>query len=39
MKDSTIIVGFVFGVIGSWLVLALILKYRKADKAVFSAPQ
>jgi MtN3 and saliva related transmembrane protein len=39
MNDSTIIVGFVFGVIGSWLVLALILKYRKADKAVFSAPQ
>lgn len=30
--DSTIIVGFVFGVIGSWLVLGLILKYRNTDR-------
>lgn len=33
IQDSTIIFGFVFGVIGSWLVLALILKYRKTDGA------
>lgn len=28
LRDFSIITGFVFGVVGSWLVLFLILKYR-----------
>lgn len=28
-KDFTIISGFFFGVVGSWLVLILLMKYRK----------
>lgn len=31
LKDQTIIWGFLFGVIGSWLVLILILFYRNKN--------